>query len=121
MQKDMHHIGKNIRRIRCKQGWNQAEAAKRLRLSTAAFSNIETGITDISISRLYQLADIFQVSVHEILNDCPSAGQVFTTINNSTNLSGQQTIVKTLLSAPIVIKVSVTLTIDPDKLNARQA
>jgi transcriptional regulator with XRE-family HTH domain len=69
MKKTLDHIGKNVRRLRSIKGWNQTEAAKRLRVSTAAFSNIETGITDISISRLYKLAELFHVSVSEILFD----------------------------------------------------
>jgi len=67
MNASINTLGTNIRSLRQKLGWNQAEAAKRLQISTPAFSKIETGITDISISRLNELADIFQVDVASII------------------------------------------------------
>lgn len=63
----MKHIGENIRSLRRKRNWRQVEIANKLELSIPAFSKIETGATDISISRLFQIADILQVSVYEIL------------------------------------------------------
>jgi len=63
----MNNIGKNIRMLRHKNGWNQGEVAKRLNISIPAFSKIETGFTDINISRLHQIAGLFNVSIIEIL------------------------------------------------------
>lgn len=63
----MNIIGRNIRLLRQKNGWSQGEAAKRLQISTPAFSKIETGITDINISRLDQIAHLFEVSTLEIM------------------------------------------------------
>lgn len=64
----MKHIGKNIRSLRQKNGWSQGEVAKRLKISIPAFSKIETNITDINISRLYQISALFEVSVLELLS-----------------------------------------------------
>lgn len=64
----MKHVGQNIRTLRHKQQWSQAEVAKRLYISIPAFSKIETGITDINISRLEQIAELFEVSILEILS-----------------------------------------------------
>jgi len=64
----MEHIGKNIRSLRQKNGWSQGEVAKRLDISIPAFSKIETNITDINISRLYQIAGLFEVGVLELLS-----------------------------------------------------
>jgi transcriptional regulator with XRE-family HTH domain len=64
---NMKHIGKNIRSLRQKLGWSQADAANRLRISIPAFSKIETSITDINLSRLAQIAELFDVSVSDIL------------------------------------------------------
>lgn len=67
----MNTIGKNIRQLRQKNGWSQGEVAKRLEISIPAFSKIETGITDINISRLDQIARLFDVSTLEIISSDP--------------------------------------------------
>ncbi|PST82131.1 transcriptional regulator [Pedobacter yulinensis] len=64
----MNTIGKNIRQLRQKQGWSQGEVAKRLNISIPAFSKIETGITDVNLSRLSQIANLFDVSVVSIID-----------------------------------------------------
>lgn len=64
----MNIIGKNIRSLRQKNGWSQGEVAKRLKISIPAFSKIETGITDINISRLAQIAALFEVSTMDIIS-----------------------------------------------------
>ncbi|RZL30334.1 MAG: XRE family transcriptional regulator, partial [Pedobacter sp.] len=58
----MNFIGSNIRQLRQKNGWSQGDVAQRLKISIPAFSKIETGITDINISRLEQIANLFDVS-----------------------------------------------------------
>jgi transcriptional regulator with XRE-family HTH domain len=65
----MNYIGKNIRRLRQKKGWSQSQVASALKISVPAFSKIETGITDINISRLMQIADLFNVSAGGILQE----------------------------------------------------
>src|SRR6187431_577060 len=64
----MNTIGKNIRLLRQKNSWSQGEVAKRLNISIPAFSKIETGITDINISRLDQIATLFEVSTMDIIS-----------------------------------------------------
>ncbi|RZJ77929.1 MAG: XRE family transcriptional regulator [Flavobacterium sp.] len=64
----MNFIGTNIRQLRQKNGWSQGEVAKRLQISIPAFSKIETGITDINISRLEQIANLFDVSTMQIIS-----------------------------------------------------
>ncbi|WP_129713628.1 helix-turn-helix domain-containing protein [Pedobacter sp. SYP-B3415] len=64
----MNTIGKNIRQLRQKQGWSQGEVAKRLNISIPAFSKIETGITDVNLSRLSQIANLFDVTVVSIID-----------------------------------------------------
>jgi transcriptional regulator with XRE-family HTH domain len=63
----MNIIGINIRKLRQKNGWSQKHVAQRLHISIPALSKIETGMTDINISRLNQLADLFEVSVLDII------------------------------------------------------
>jgi transcriptional regulator with XRE-family HTH domain len=64
----MNLIGKNIRTLRQRNGWSQGEVAKRLTISIPAFSKIETGITDVNISRLEQIAALFEVSTIELIS-----------------------------------------------------
>ncbi|WP_354330223.1 helix-turn-helix transcriptional regulator [Pedobacter sp. CG_S7] len=63
----MNYIGKNIRRLRQNKGWSQSQVAAQLKISVPAFSKIETGITDINISRLIQIAALFNVPTTGIL------------------------------------------------------
>lgn len=64
----MNIIGRNIRQLRQKNGWSQGEVASKLKISIPAFSKIETGITDINISRLDQIARLFDVSTLQIIS-----------------------------------------------------
>jgi transcriptional regulator with XRE-family HTH domain len=65
----MNTIGNNIKRLRQKMGWSQGQAAKNLNISIPAFSKIETGLTEINIKRLHQIADLFKVSTVDILSE----------------------------------------------------
>jgi len=56
-------VGKNIRTIRHQRKWSQEDVANRLGISIPAFSKIETGVTDINLSRLEQIATIYEVNV----------------------------------------------------------
>ena len=61
--------GKKIKLLRHQRGWGQREAANRLQISTPAYSKIETGITDVNLSRLEQIASLFDISLVELLTD----------------------------------------------------
>ncbi len=63
----MKTLGKKIRLLRHQKGWSQEDVAKRLDISIPAFSKIETGITDINLSRLEQIATLFDMSVVQLL------------------------------------------------------
>ena len=60
-------VGKNIRTIRYQRGWSQEDVANRLGISIPAFSKIETGVTDINLSRLEQIANIYEINVINLL------------------------------------------------------
>lgn len=60
-------IGKNIRAFRHQHGWSQEDVANRLGISIPAFSKIETGVTDINLSRLEQIANIYEIDVVQLL------------------------------------------------------
>src|SRR3981081_1893363 len=61
-------IGKSIRAFRHQHGWSQEDVANRLGISIPAFSKIETGVTDINLSRLEQIADIYEIDVVQLLS-----------------------------------------------------
>src|ERR1700748_2667340 len=61
-------IGKNIRTFRHQHVWSQEDVANRLGISIPAFSKIETGVTDINLSRLEQIANIYEVNVINLLS-----------------------------------------------------
>ncbi|MGF7040337.1 helix-turn-helix domain-containing protein [Mucilaginibacter lappiensis] len=63
----MKLLGQNIRILRRQKGWSQENVAKQLDISIPAFSKIETGFTDINLSRLEQVAAIFEISVIQLL------------------------------------------------------
>lgn len=66
----MKSIGENIKLSRIALGLSQADAAKKLNISTPAFCKIETGQTDLNVSRLLQISKTFKVSVvHLILGE----------------------------------------------------
>ena len=63
----MKTLGKKIRLLRHQKGCSQEDVAKRLDISIPAFSKIETGITDINLSRLEQIAILFEMPVVQLL------------------------------------------------------
>lgn len=65
---DSHpNFGTKIRLIRKNKGLTQAYMAEHLNLSTRGYSKIELGETQLGVIRLFEIADILEVSVHEIL------------------------------------------------------
>ena len=65
---DMKQIGKKITDFRKEHNMTQMELADKLGISFQAVSNWERGNTMPDISKLPELATIFQVSVDELLN-----------------------------------------------------
>ena len=53
--------------LRHQRGWSQEDVAKKLDISIPAFSKIETGITDINLSRLEQISNLFEMTVVQLL------------------------------------------------------
>lgn len=63
----MKNLGKAFRLLRIQKGWEQKEFAKKLNLSTPAVSKIETGVTTITLSRLNQIASVFNLTTVQLL------------------------------------------------------
>jgi transcriptional regulator with XRE-family HTH domain len=64
----MKNIGGILKTIRIKRGWGQKDVAKFINISIPAFSKIETGITDMNLSRLEQFAELFEMSIKDLIN-----------------------------------------------------
>ena len=63
----MYTIGKKIKYLRFQRGWSQEDVAKRADISILALSKIETGLTDINLSKLERLAVLFEMSVIQLI------------------------------------------------------
>lgn len=64
----MNKVGKKIRLLRHQKGWSQQDVSKKLGISIPAFSKIETGITDLNLSRLIQIAKLFNFTAVQLLS-----------------------------------------------------
>ncbi len=60
-------IHEKIRLIRQAKGWTQDEVAEKLELSLNAYGEIERGNSDIRLSRLEQIANLFEVDAVDLL------------------------------------------------------
>ncbi len=61
-------IATNIRRIRESKGYTQEYIALKLGISQNAYSKIELGYTKITLERLFQIADVLEITVAELLD-----------------------------------------------------
>jgi transcriptional regulator with XRE-family HTH domain len=64
----MLETGQNIKTIRELKNFTQDYVATRLNMSIPNYSNIETGKTDVTLTRLEQIANVLQIDYHQILN-----------------------------------------------------
>lgn len=62
-------ISERIRLQRLQRGLSQENMADLLGLSTTAYGDIERGKTDLTLSRLNQLADVFELPLVTLLTD----------------------------------------------------
>src|ERR1700761_8586875 len=63
---DGNYVGRCIKTLRLMRGWSQEDMANKMNISIPAFSKIETGITDVNLSRLEQIAHICEVSLVQL-------------------------------------------------------
>ncbi len=56
-----------IRFLRQAKGWSQEEVAGKLKMSQNGYGCIERGETDVNLSRLEQIADLFEIKLSELL------------------------------------------------------
>lgn len=77
-------IGDSIREIReFEKSFKRKYVAEKLNITTRAFANIENNVSDISLSKLEKLADIFDCSIDYILHHKERKLNYINTINNN--------------------------------------
>ena len=63
----MENIGQKLKALRLTHCISQKSIADQLDISVPAYSKIETGLTDIYFSKLLQIADIYGISIIDIM------------------------------------------------------
>jgi transcriptional regulator with XRE-family HTH domain len=63
----MKHVAVNIRKIREYRNYTQEYLAMKLSISQNAYSKIELGYTKITLERLFQIAQILEVDLIELI------------------------------------------------------
>ncbi|MPS73308.1 MAG: XRE family transcriptional regulator [Chryseobacterium sp.] len=75
------NIGENIKKFRELKNMTREEIADRLDLSVSAYGKIERNETDVTVSRIQQIAEILQIEMSQILNF--DVSQIFNISNNN--------------------------------------
>lgn len=78
----LENVGSQISKLRKEKGWTQMELADLMFVSFQAVSNWERGETMPDVSKLMQLADLFHISVDEILNNRRSSQVIMSAVNH---------------------------------------
>ena len=72
-------IIKKIASVRVQKGLTYENMADELNITAPAYRKIETGKTNLTVERLFQISDLLTVSVSELLE---LNGEIFQQINN---------------------------------------
>lgn len=59
----MTSIGERIKKTRLQKAWKPQDVANALGISLTSYFNIEGNITDVNVSKLYEIARIFDVDI----------------------------------------------------------
>lgn len=61
-------LSNNIKLLRLKDSWKQAEVAEKLQISIPIYSKIENGLPDMNLHRLRRFAEVFNVPIFALLS-----------------------------------------------------
>ena len=61
-------VCEKIHFLRQLKGWSQEEMADKLEMSTNGYAKIERGETDLPLSRLEQIAKVFEIELVELFS-----------------------------------------------------
>ncbi|SFD01186.1 DNA-binding transcriptional regulator, XRE-family HTH domain [Flexibacter flexilis DSM 6793] len=84
----MQKVGERIRKLRELRNYTQEYIADKLEISQQQYSNIEKGLFDISLKKLYKISEVLEVSPATILEF--DAKYIFQ--NNAPNYTNQKTV-----------------------------
>jgi transcriptional regulator with XRE-family HTH domain len=107
----MKLINKQLKHFRLLSGLSQEKVADELNLERVSYQKYENGKTDITITRLYELAKIFDVSVIELLGEklpepdyksCPNCNE------NKENLALAKKLIKKLESDVEILQKEIS-------------
>lgn len=70
----MNDVGKNIKKFRKERNMTQEELAEKMNVTRQAISNWETAKTEPDVDTLTRLADVFEVSVEEMIYGAKKEG-----------------------------------------------
>lgn len=65
----MKTIAEKIRLLRLEKGFSQENVADMLNISTTAYGDIERGKTDLTLSRLQNIAHVFSTSLGHLMGE----------------------------------------------------
>ncbi|MBE7441389.1 MAG: helix-turn-helix transcriptional regulator [Flavobacteriales bacterium] len=77
-------VGKNIKQIRELKNLTQGYIAERLNMSIGGYSKIESGQTDVTLSKIQQIAEILETDLSTILSFDPK--NIFNQCNNNNSI-----------------------------------
>lgn len=84
-------IGEKIRNLRKEKGWTQEIAAEKTKLSVTAYSKIERGQTDISLSRLESIAEAFETAADSLITACQTSNFIGNTLKGNASINQGKT------------------------------
>ena len=79
------NVGKSIKQLRELRDYTQSYVASQLGISVSGYGKIERDETDITLSRLNQIAEVLETKVESILDF--NSTQVFNQYNNKTAMA----------------------------------
>lgn len=81
------HTGEKIRVVRLLKGYSQENMAEMLNISRLAYGEIERGKTDVSDSRLQQIAEVLGVAPADILSFGEKVNNFFDQCNGAIGIN----------------------------------
>ncbi|OOF85864.1 transcriptional regulator [Rodentibacter ratti] len=78
------NVNEKIRMVREINHWSQEEMAEKMNMSTNGYAKIERGETKLSLHKLEQIANIFNIDVLELMN-MDGKGVLFLMNENASN------------------------------------
>lgn len=118
-----HYIMKLLEKIRCNRklkGWSQEDIAAKLEMSSNGYGSIERGDTDVNLSRLNSIAELFDMTLLELmsfdLNSIPSTTPSVINHQSETHAKMQFELEKQKLMLEIANQKITTLEFEIEKL-----